>query len=162
MSQGLNNEALPHDLLEFLHAGRQLEYDVENSDVGPIKLKHDTDLSLATISTFPGCQSIIDDPYFGLKGLYQSAVYDLVAESQDFDTKGLLCWIVALKRFGCIDPEHGDIITFPGVTWTEISAHPLPFITAQWGGNVAAVRVLPWIYFPFKLSETGAVLMPYG
>ncbi len=152
---------LPNDLLAFLGSCRQLEYDAENSDIGRIKLKRDTDLSLTTITTFPGCQSIIDDPYSDLDGLYQSDVYDLVAASEDYDTEGLLCWIVALKRFGCIDPEHGDVITFPDVTWTNLAANPLPYLDAQWGDDDAVVRVLPWIHFPFRLNDHEVTLQPY-
>ena len=73
-----------------------------------------------------------------------------------------MCWIVALKRLGCVDPEHGDVVTFPDVTWTELAANPLPYLDAQWGGNEIGVRVLPWLHFPFKFSEVDAVLRPYG
>lgn len=153
---------LPSDLLAFLRDGRQLDYDENTSQIGRITLKRDADLVQTTITTFPGCQAIIDDPYFDLEGLYQIEVYDLVAEAELYDTEGLLCWIVALKRFGCVDPEHGDVITFPGVTWTDIEANPLLYLDAQWTDNDAAIRVLPWIHFPFKFNEIDAVLTPYG
>ena len=154
---------LPNDLIEFLGAGRQLEFDVQNSEIGRIKLKRDLDLTLTTITTFPGCQSNIQDPYSQFDGLYHTDVYDLVAESEYYDTEGLLCWIVALKRFGCIDPEHGDVITFADVTWTDIVANPLPYLVAQWGDDHdVADRVLPWIHFPFRFSEVDVVLRPYG
>ena len=154
---------LPDDLIAFLRAGRQLDYDADNSEIGRITLKRDADLTLTTITTFPGCQSIIDDPYSDIEGLYQADVYDLVAECRDYDPQGLLCWILALRRFGCIDPEHGDVITFPDVTWTDIAANPLPYLDSQWSDDYhVAVRVLPWIHFPFKLSKTDVVIAPYG
>src|SRR5262245_44562610 len=103
---------LPCDMLAFLRDGRRLEYDVGASEIGRITLKRDSDLRLSTITTFPGCQSIIFDPYEDLEGLYQIDVYNLVAQSELYDPEGLLCWIVALKQFGCVDPEHGDVITF--------------------------------------------------
>lgn len=155
------NIELPHDLLAFLRAGSQLRYDAKGSEIGRIKLKRDVDLDLTTITTFPGCQSIIDDPYDALEGLYQIDVVDLVAESDSYGTEGLLCWIVALQRFGSIDPEHGDVITFPGITWTELAASPLRHLEAQWNHDLGE-RVLPWLHFPFKFSEVDVLLAPYG
>lgn len=158
----MTNE-LPDDLIAFLGAGRQFDYDADNSVIGRITLKRAADLSLTTIMVYPGCQSIIDDPYSDIEGLYQCDIYDLVAESEDYAPEGLICWIPALKRFGCIDPEHGDVITFPNVTWTDIAANPLPYLDSQWGDDYhVAVRVLPWIYFPFKPSATDVVIAPYG
>jgi hypothetical protein len=154
--------ALPDDLLAFLRDGRRLDYDVDSSEIGRITLKRDTDLSVATITTYPGCQSIIDDPYEDMEGLYQIDVCDLVAESEAYETEGLLCWIVSLKRFGSVDPEHGDVVTFPGVTWTELAANPLPYLDAQWDHDGVGVRVLPWLHFPFKFSEVDVVFEPYG
>lgn len=155
------NIALPDDLLAFLRAGSELRYDVKGSEIGRIKLKRDVDLDLTTITTFPGCQSIIDDPYDALEGLYQIDVVDLVAEFESYGTEGLLCWIVALQRFGSIDPEHGDVITFPGVTWTELAASPLRYLEAQWNHELGE-RVLPWLHFPFKFSDVDVLLAPYG
>lgn len=164
-SHGADNDMttkLPNDLIAFLAAGRQFDYDTENSEVGRIALKRDTDLALTTITTFPGCQSVINDPYRDLDGLYHIDVYDLVAESERYETEGLLCWIVALRQFGCIDPEHGDVIVFHGATWTDIAANPRPYLDAQWGDEECAVRVLPWVHFPMKLGKSEALISPYG
>lgn len=154
------NIELPNDLLAFLRAGSQLRYDVKGSEIGGITLKRDVDLALTTIATFPGCQSIVDDPYETLEGLYQIDVVDLVAEAE-YCIEGLLCWIVALQRFGSIDPEHGDVITFPGAAWTDLVASPLRYLDAQWNHDLGE-RVLPWLHFPFKLSEVEVLLAPYG
>ena len=62
---------LPNDLLAFLRVSRQLNYDSQKSEIGRITLKSDVDLSTSTITTFPNCQSIIEDPYSDLDGLYQ-------------------------------------------------------------------------------------------
>lgn len=135
---------LPSDLLAFLSSGSQLKYDVDKSTIGPIVLKSGAELSRDTITTFPGCQSIIDDPYQDLDGLYQIEVYDLVAESDHYQAEGLLCWIIALQCFGVVDPEHGDVLTFPGVTWTNIVRSPTTYLDAQWDGGVG-LHVLSWL-----------------
>jgi hypothetical protein len=152
---------LPDDLLSFLRAGRNLSYDIENSEIGRIRLARETDLTLSTITTFPNCQSIMDDPYEDIDGMYQIDVYDLVAKSDTYRPEGLLCWIVALKCFGCVDPEHGDVLTFPDVTWTDITEEPRTYLDAQWDDEIG-MRALPWLHFPFKLNDGEAVIPPYG
>ena len=79
---------LPADLLAFLREGRELEYDVGASEVGALTLKEESELFRSTVTTFPGCDSIIEDPYEDLEdGEYQIAVYDLVAETEDYDQR---------------------------------------------------------------------------
>jgi hypothetical protein len=46
---------LPDDLIAFLRAGRQLGYDADNSEIGPITLKRGADLTLTTVTTLPAC-----------------------------------------------------------------------------------------------------------
>ncbi len=154
------NVDLPNDLLAFLSAGSQLQYDESESTIGRIVLKSEAELSRDTIAGYPGCQSIIDDPYEDLDGLYQIEVYDLVAESEMYQTEGLFCWIIALQCFGVVDPEHGDVLTFPGVTWTDIAKSPTTYLDAQWDVGVGQ-RVLPWLRFPYEISEHETTLQPY-
>lgn len=154
---------LPDDLLQFLNDGQQLQYDEDMSSIGRIALKRAADLALTTISVPNGCQSIIDDPYSDLNGHYQVQVIDLVAESEDYPTEGLLCWIVALQQFGSIDPEHGDVITFGEASWTDIAAEPLAFLDSIWIDDGVGVRQLPWLHFPFVPSGEGdLVIQPFG
>jgi len=135
---------LSADLLAFLREGRELEYDVVASEVGTLTHKEVSELSRSTITTFPGCDSIIEDPYEDLEdGEYQIAVYDLVAETEDYDPEGMQCWIIALKCFGSIDPEHGEVLSFPKVTWTAIVKSPIRYLAAQWQDGSGAARVLP-------------------
>ena len=153
---------LPSDLLTFLREGRQLEFDIQKSEIGPIQLVNAEDLQPTTIEVFPGCQSIVDDPYEELDGLYFVDVYDLIAEAEHYDPEGLFCYITALNCYGCVDSEHGDVITFPGLNWTQLAASPLPYLDAQWDDTSVGSRELPWLYFPFVLAETGKVIEPYG
>jgi hypothetical protein len=53
------------------------------------------------------------------------------------------CWIIALKCFGSIDPEHGEVLSFPKVTWTAIVKSPIRYLAAQWQDGSGAARVLP-------------------
>jgi hypothetical protein len=137
---------LSADLLAFLREGRELEYDVVASEVGTLTHKEESELSRSTITTFPGCDSIIEGPYEDLEdGEYQIAVYDLVAETEGHDPEGMQCWIITLKCFGSIDPEHGEILSFPKVIWTAIVKSPIRYLAAQWQDGSGAARVLPWL-----------------
>lgn len=153
---------LSSDLVAFLSEGCQLVYDADSSDIGAITLKGMDQLTRSTVEVFPGCQALIDDPYEDLEGLYQIEVVELIATSEDYDPEGLFCWIVALGCYGCIDPEHGDVFTFPGVSWTQIVEAPLTYLDAQWNDGKSARQALPWLHFPFQLEESEAVLEPYG
>ena len=151
---------LPDDLQEFLSRRGGLAFDADDSSIGAIKLKSLDDVSESVISAFPGCQSILDDPYESLDGTYQIPVFNLIAESEDFDPDGLFCWIPKLATYAAVDPEHGDIITFPGVTWRAIVENPVQYLDAQWGLSDVETRALPWLYFSMLLDD-GTVIEPY-
>lgn len=151
----------PQDLVSFLRDRRQFVYDAEESEIGPITLKDAASLRLSTLSVFPGCQSITSDPYGGLDGVYRVEVYDLVAKSARYDTKGLFCWLPAVQQFGSIDAEHGNIIAFPDIRWADIVSNPLPYLESQWDDVEGAVHILPWCYYPFYLAKENATFLPY-
>lgn len=88
-------------------------------------------------------------------------VYSLVAASQRYDPDGLLCWMPKLNAYASVDPEHGDIITFPNVTWRMISANPVDYLDVQWRASDAGERVLPWLHFAFHLDDNDVVIEPY-
>jgi len=155
-------KSLPQDLLTFLQSGRQLEYDVGSSSIGRIALKRGSDLSLSTITINPEGTANINDPYRVIDGVYEVDVYDLVAESDAYGVEGLLCWIVALEQFGCVDSEHGTVLAFPDATWRDIVANPVSYLDAQWCESAIAVSVLPWLHFLFKVQETETRINPYG
>ncbi len=155
---------LPDDLINFLRQSRQLEYDVPNSTIGPIRMKTEKDLELNTISFYPATQSIIDDPYSDLDGLYIAEVIDLISESEDYDPEGLLCWVPSLKSYACIDAEHGTVLKFMDTTWSDISENPIAYLDAQWDFvsiDTKSEIILPWLHFPFELEEYDQILKPY-
>jgi hypothetical protein len=151
---------LPDDLRDFLLQGGQLDFDPDGSSIGIVKLKSLNDVAESVISTFPGCQSIIDDPYGSLDGTYRIPVCNLIADSENYDPDGLFCWLPKLAAYATVDPEHGDIITFPDATWHMIVASPVDYLDAQWGLSNLGERVLPWLHFPLLLDDE-SVVEPY-
>ncbi|WP_146517940.1 hypothetical protein [Stieleria varia] len=93
--------------------------------------------------------------------MYHIDVVDLVAESSDYDPEGLFCWIPKLECFAAVDPEHGDVLTFPSVTWSAIVRAPVRYLEAQWSVSDDGVRVLPWLHFPFRINNSDLALSPY-
>lgn len=152
--------SLPDDLREFLASGEQLDFDPDESSIGPIKLASLDEVTESVIETFPSLQETIDDPYRPLDGLHQITVCNLIAESEEYDPNGLFCWIPKLSMYGSVDPEHGVIIAFPNTTWSMIAANPVDYLDAQWGLSDLGERMLPWLYFPLKLKD-GSVIEPY-
>lgn len=144
---------LPSDLDSFLRDGQQFEYNVDRSEIGPIKLKDAASLYLSTISVYPNCQTITEDPFTGLHGVYRVEVCDLVADSEWYEPTGLFCWLPLFQQFGTVDREHGHIVRFQDVRWTDIVNNPLPYLDAKWDDHEAAVDVLPWCHFPFHLDD---------
>jgi hypothetical protein len=48
------------------------------------------------------------------------------------------------------------VFTFPGVSWSDIAADPLPFLNAQWEREVECEELEPWERYEFKPG------MPWG
>ena len=143
-------ENVPQDCLDALRAGFQFSFwRFLRSSIGKIKLKTADQLTLTTITTFPGCQAILNDPFQTFDGTYQIDVVDLIAESSDYDPEGLFCWIPKLQCFASVDSEHGDILTFPSVAWSSIvRRHVLRgdprryFRLATYSANTKSQRVM--------------------
>ncbi len=154
---------LPSDLVDFLQSGDELRYDPTGTSIGQVTLKSLESLGTSIIATDPDCQDIIDDPYDLLDGRYQIEVVNLIAASESYDTNGLLCWITGIQKFGTVDPEHGTIVAFPGASWSSIVADPVRYLDQQWvRDEEISELILPWIHFPFRLSDSSLVLHPYG
>lgn len=162
MGQDFRVPKLPEDLLDFLAKGRQLSRTRQTSITGRIELVRPDDLDITTLRVPPGCQSLPDDPYDSLPGHYELKVVDLIADCEEYDPEGLLCWVVSHRMFASTDLEHGDIFVFRDVGWSDIAREPSRYIDVQWNSaGRGADRVLPWREFPFVIEEDTARVEPY-
>jgi hypothetical protein len=153
---------LPDDLVRFLADGQELQYDPVGTSVGAVALKTLQELSPSLIKTYPRRQDIIDDPFRWLSGRYQVEIVDLIAQSDEYDPQGLLCWIVGLEAFGSVDSEHGSVTIFPDADWSAIVGEPLAYLEELWGPTrERSQMVLPWLMFPFVLDDVRVTLDPY-
>lgn len=157
---------LPNAALLFLREGRQFNYDAKNSSIGHIVLKEASELTTSILGIRCYGSTVSGDPYFELDGTYQVEVIDFVKSSEDYNPVGLFCWITTLKRYGCVDTDHGTILSFPGANWGDIVARPADYLDSQWSiripdEKVLSEPVLPWLFCDFKLSDRQLVLKPY-
>ena len=142
---------LPSDLEDFLNAGRQLDYDASECEMGKVTLKDVSSLQVADYPTdlfnldidltmFPESGSL---PSFTTEGV------SLIAECEDYDPDGLLLWIPKLNSYGTWDCDHEVVSAFPSdVSWSMISNDPLRYLNAFWGDltdeDTGLSVVLPW------------------
>jgi hypothetical protein len=126
---------LPEDLVAFLRAGRQLDYDPADCEAGAVTL---LPLDQLQVELFPvDCQSTPiaeDDPHSAERGCYLVPGVSLLASCEGYEPAGLLLWLPEEGRYGTCDESHGPLRAFPReVTWTAIVADPAEYINAQWG-----------------------------
>jgi uncharacterized protein (TIGR02996 family) len=145
---------LPEDLVEFLAAGKQLEYDPALCEAGVVTLMPLPDLKL---ERFPmGTSRFWDrDPHFPEDHSYLVLGVDLVASCTDFpDPDGVLLWLPVERRYGNWDWDRGAVLLFgPKVTWEQIAASPVAYIDAAWTGSgpdgAPMEFLVPWPAHPY-------------
>ena len=151
---------LPDDLIQFLDAGHQLEYDPEKCEAGRVRLKHRSEL---TLRTFGACLGGTGSPHEGEDphpgpGVYLVPGVDLIAScTEDYQPEGLLVWLPDEKSFGTWDPCHDHLLSFgEDVRWSDIARSPDRFINAQWPSfydefeRAPAEYVVPWPKYPHQ------------
>jgi hypothetical protein len=134
---------LPADLLEFLTAGKRLEYDPEDCDPGRVGLLAPDQLFLELFPYHTDSAAMtddglnIDDPYRGEDGCYLVEGVNLVGTSDDYGACGRLMWFPLEGCYGIWDGDHSHISVFPPEhTWSVIAADPVLYLNAGWGDLV--------------------------
>lgn len=124
---------LPAELVEFLSAGRELEYGSSSIEPGTVRLKSLDKLELGVVwvnsDESPLSQ---DDPHFGDKGYYEVPAVSLTGECEAYDPDFILLWLPNEQSFGTWDCDHWDLYVFPRKTWADIVADPATYLDAQW------------------------------
>jgi hypothetical protein len=147
---------LPDDLVAFLDAGQQLEYDPATCEAGAVALQPRSELRLRTFGAHcGGTPHEADDPHPG-PGVYQVAGVDLVAScTGDYEPGGLLVWLPGELSFGVWDCDHDYLLVFgPAASWSEIARSPARYINAQWAfaglDRAPAEFLVPWPKYPHQ------------
>lgn len=147
---------LPADLVEFLAAGKQLEYSPRLCEAGAITLVGLADLKLERFPVETGSLDVFEqDPHYPEMNSYLVLGVNLVADcTASYDAAGLLLWLPVEQRYGIWDSSHCGIRVFaPDVTWSQIAADPVPHINAGWSGidesSPPMQDLVPWPAHPY-------------
>ncbi|WP_020472845.1 hypothetical protein [Zavarzinella formosa] len=143
--------AVPEDLQAFLRNRKKLKYDTSECEPGQIKLLPLSKLKVGMvwINTCPK-KKPQGDPHAGEDGHYAIPAVDLVADAEGYDPQFILLWLPTEEQYGTWDSDHAELFVFPGVTWTDIAADPLPYVNAQWDGPDESTRVTPYPKYPYR------------
>lgn len=147
---------LPADLVAFLAAGKQLEYDPAPCEAGALSLVPLADLKLERFPVETGSLDVYEqDPHYPDVKSYLVLGVNLVADcTGGYDAVGLLLWLPVERRYGIWDSSHCSIQVFgPEVTWARIAADPVPHINAGWSGidesSPPKEDLVPWPAHPY-------------
>ena len=158
----LDTLKLPTDLTAFLTAGKQLEYDASDCEVGSVNL---LPLSALGLELFPmDCQSTPverRDPNHGSVGCYLVPGVSLLASAVGYEPDGLLLWLSQEERFGSWDSSHAVVSLFQkSMTWTEFVRHPAECFNAMWGNFEELECLEPWHRYRFYHEQLYWSLVP--
>src|SRR4051794_40520841 len=105
---------LPVDLMAFLAAGRQLEYDPKLCEAGAISLLPLSELRLQRFPVETGSLDVFEqDPHYPNRNSYLVLGVDLVAGTTGgYDQEALLMWLPVEARYGIWDSSHCGIRMF--------------------------------------------------
>lgn len=131
----MNTFGLPDDCFEFLGEGKQLWFDVEECEAGPVQLRSTDELKLERlpVETYPNTFRE-EDPLLNKEGFYnESGFYSILAvplTQGDRVSYSILLWLPLEKVFATYDDDHHDLLLFHNTTWPQIVADPLKCLNA--------------------------------
>jgi len=143
---------LPDDLNRFLQSGQQLGFGGQRCETGEVRLNTLADLQVSTFRLQTYATPLQgEDPHKSEPGYYLVPAVSLVAECENYLPEFLLVWLPDEGGFGTGDEEHGHLLVFPDVTWTDIVANPVLYLEAQWNPDRGTgIYLRPWPKYPYK------------
>jgi hypothetical protein len=144
---------LPESAVEFLRAGKQLDYDYSKCEAGRVGLKRLDQLCLSEVRVFThDTEGLEADPHASEFGYYTVPAISLSGECASYNPEFILLWLPEERIVGSWDCDHSVLIVFPNATWEEILTDPLPYLNAQWHpGTAGDAPFQPWPKYAFIL-----------
>ena len=119
---------LPEDLQSFLKTADSLEILMDEGEVRKAELLQLDELEIERF--------LVESEEYDDEGEAEASQefegYSLLKSADGYSPHGVLVWLTELKEFGAWDCDHLALITFPGVSWSEIISTPTWFINGQW------------------------------
>jgi hypothetical protein len=139
---------LPASTVEFLRAGKQLEYDASRCEAGAVGLKRLDQLTRGEVWIGTDSES---DPHHDERGYYTLPAVSISGECADYSPEFILLWLPEERLFGTWDCDHWILTFFAEATWEDIVSDPLPYLNSQWYvGGGGGVPFEPWPKYEFK------------
>ena len=149
---------LPADLVEFLQAGKQPEYDPATCEAGAITL---LPIDQLKVEFFPMICRSSEDPHTGEGGCYLVRGVSLVASCENYDPAGLLLWLPLDERYALWDSSHATLAVFgPEVNWSQIVSDLPRHINAHWRlkSTAPVSDFTPWVRHSYNPEQIGRPL----
>lgn len=128
---------LPSDLVAFLNSPNIPSFTMTEGEVRTAELLPLVDLQ----PTAYHIESDSDEDGGGEEGV-EFMGYSLLKSAGAYDPDGVLAWFPELGEYGAWDCDHHTMITFPGVSWSDIVAEPTWYINGQWYPDCVDHRVI--------------------
>ena len=103
---------LEQDLLDFLEAGKKLEYDYDSAEPGFVGLCKPSALKEGVI-WMEGPSD--EDSY------YEIPAISLSGENEYYKPEFILCWLPNEKKYATWDCDHWDLLVFENESWALVS-----------------------------------------
>lgn len=143
---------VPPEALRWMADGNQLDH--------PGVLLGRAPRRIAVRSDSEGREWDTDDPNREVEGGYYRVPAEALVEHHDhYDPDGILIWLPFEACFGAWDPDHWDVITFPGTTWADIVTDPRRYLAALEDGDPDLAYLIPIHTHPF-VDEDGVAHPP--
>lgn len=153
----MNPFDLPDECWLFLSAGAQLDFNPDECEAGPVRLRSAQELKLEClpVETYPNTYRD-DAPPQKEDGFYYVLTVPLTEGERV--SEAVLSWLPVEKSFATYNDDHHDLLLFPTATWEQIIGEPLRFLNAMWEideRNDDFVReIKPWLQHPFRVGLT--------
>lgn len=115
---------LDPSLVDFLKAGKQLEYNEREAEPGKVGLCSFDELDAELIDV---CR-----PSGFADGFFKVPAVSLTNDCEDYEPAYILLWLPNEKMYGTWNCDDGYLTVFPDAKWEDIAANPLPYINSQW------------------------------
>ena len=141
---------IPRDLHDFLSRPENRQVSLAGGEVRQIELCPPEELRLQKFMV-DGNELFLNGPLdFDPGETREYEGYSLVKRCNDYDPDGVLVWFPEFNAFGTADCDHGRILLYPGISWSQICREPTWYYNGQWyPDRVSHSEVNPWYRKPW-------------
>lgn len=136
---------IPEDLREFLSSETNRQMTLSEGEIRHLHFFAPEELTAQkfTVNSYELYMKGLLDSDPGEQRDYDG--YSLIRECNDYPPDGVIAWFPEFHAYGSADPDHQEIIIYPGVSWMDITREPTWFINGEWYPDRVAHQVVnPW------------------